>query len=166
VPVALSTGTLLRRGLRLRCPVCGQGRIFTRWVRMAERCPRCQFRFCREPGEWLGSWFLNICVAQLLLVVVLVAGVAIGYPRPSVVGLGVAALVVTVGFPILFFPFSRTLWVAIDLAMRPLELDEGVAPLWELEGDRKALQAERAAAAAARNLPRQARDHEARPDEH
>jgi uncharacterized protein (DUF983 family) len=162
---ALSTAMLLRRGLRRRCPVCGQKRIFTRWVRMAERCPRCEFRFCREPGEWLGSWFLNICLAQVLLVVVLIVGVAVSYPRPSVVGLAVAGVLVAVGFPVLFFPYSRTLWVAIDLAMRPLELDEGVAPLWELEGDRQVLLAERAAAAAARNLPRTARDREVRPDE-
>ena len=74
-------------------------------------------------------------------------------------------LVVTVGFPILFFPFSRTIWVAIDLAMRPLELHEGVAPLWELEGDRQVLLSERAAAAAARNLHRKAGDREVRPDE-
>jgi hypothetical protein len=145
--------------------VCGQGKIFTRWVRMSERCPRCQFRFRREPGEWLGSWFLNICLAQVLLVLVLIVEVAVSAPRPSVAGLLGSALAVAVGFPVFFFPFSRTLWVAIDLAMRPLELHEGVAPLWELEGDRRALQAERAAAAAARNLPGRARDREVRPDE-
>ncbi len=40
----------------------------------------------------------------------------------------IGALVV----PLLFFPFSRTIWCAIDLAMRPLEFDEGVAPDFEL----------------------------------
>ncbi len=37
--------------------------------------------------------------------------------------------------PFLFFPFSRTIWTAIDLAMRPLEFDEGVAPGFELDTD-------------------------------
>jgi hypothetical protein len=37
--------------------------------------------------------------------------------------------------PLLFFPFSRTIWCAIDLAMRPLEFDEGVAPDFELADD-------------------------------
>jgi uncharacterized protein (DUF983 family) len=143
--VALATGTLLRRGLHRRCPVCGQGKIFRRWVRMAERCPRCHFRFQREPGEWLGSWFLNICLAQVLVVVVLIGCVVAFYPHPPIAvlaGLGVGVAVV---FPVWFFPYSRTIWVSIDLAMRPLELDEDVDPRWELEADRQALLAERAA---------------------
>ena len=47
------------------------------------------------------------------------------------IGAAAAALVV----PFAFFPWSRTLWVAIDLAMRPLEFDDGVAPGFELEDD-------------------------------
>ena len=44
-------------------------------------------------------------------------------------------MVVACVVPFLFFPFSRTLWTAIDLAMRPLEFDEGVAPGFELEAE-------------------------------
>ena len=143
--MALPTGTLLKRGLHRRCPVCGQGKIFRRWVVMRERCPRCSLCFQREPGEWLGSWFLNICLAQILAVVVILIGVAVSYPRPSIVPIAVAGILVTVGFPIWFFPYSRTLWVAIDLAMRPLEFAEGVDPQWELAPDEAVLDAERRA---------------------
>ncbi len=37
--------------------------------------------------------------------------------------------------PLAFFPFSRTMWTALDLIMEPLELDDGVAPGYELEFD-------------------------------
>ena len=32
--------------------------------------------------------------------------------------------------PLAFFPVSKTLWSAIDLAMRPLEPDDDVDPRW------------------------------------
>jgi hypothetical protein len=114
---------------------------------MVERCPRCRLRFQREPGEWLGSWFLNICAAQVLVLGFVVVGVAVFHPRPPVVALGVIGLAVAVLFPLWFFPYSRTIWVAISLAMRPLELSEGVDPHWELEAEREALAAERQAQA-------------------
>jgi hypothetical protein len=110
---------------------------------MAERCPRCRFRFQREAGEWLGSWFLNICAAQLLIVGFVIVAVVAFYPQPPIVVIGLVGVVGTVAFPIWFFPYSRTIWVAIDLAMRPLELSEDVDPQWELQADREALLAER-----------------------
>jgi hypothetical protein len=45
--------------------------------------------------------------------------------------------------PFLFFPYSRTLWTAIDLAMRPLDYDDGVAPGFVLGGDQAQLESER-----------------------
>lgn len=133
--VALSTGTLLKRGFRKRCPVCGDRRIFRRWFRMPERCPRCHLRFAREPGQWLGSWFLNVCLAQILAVLVVLAAVVPAYPEPPTFGVIVAGGFAVVAFPFWFFPFSRSIWLAIDLAMRPLEFGEGVDPMWELDAD-------------------------------
>jgi uncharacterized protein (DUF983 family) len=135
--VGLTTGVVLKRGFRRRCAVCGQKKLFRRWVIMVEQCPRCSFRFQREPGQWLGSWFLNICLAQLVVVGILVAGVVAGSPRPPILALSIAAGLAACLFPIWFFPYSRTIWVAIDLAMRPLEFSEGVDPFWELEGERR-----------------------------
>ena len=131
--MALSTGTLLKRGFRRRCAVCGRKKLFRRWVIMLEECPRCGFRFQRAPGQWLGSWFLNICVAQMAVALVLIIGVAITWPEPPMWTLGGLDLLAALAVPFLFFPFSRTLWTAIDLAMRPLEFDEGVAPGFELD---------------------------------
>lgn len=100
---------------------------------MVAACPRCGLRFPREDGQWLGSWFLNVCVVQAVLVVVLATVVAVSWPqRPSwaLLSVAVAAAVVV---PVVFFPFSRTIWVAIDLCMRPLDFDDGVAPGVELD---------------------------------
>lgn len=100
---------------------------------MAPSCPRCGLNFHRAPGQWLGSWFLSLCVVQAVLVVSIIGVVLMSWPdRPS--WLSIAALVlVAVCVPVGFFPFSRTIWTAIDLMMRPLEWDEGVDPGVELE---------------------------------
>lgn len=131
--MGLSTSVLMRRGFVRHCPVCGHGRLFRAWVRMVPTCPGCGLRFQRVPGQWLGSWFLNVCVAQAAVVLVLVVGVAVTYPSTPVVPLAVADAAVALVVPFAFFPFSRTIWTAIDLAMRPLGFDDGVAPGFELE---------------------------------
>ena len=133
--VALTTSTVLRRGFRKHCPVCGQGHLFQGWLRMRSVCPRCGLHFQRIPGHWLGSWFINICVAQTVVVLTLVIGVAATYPNPPMLALTILTVIGALGAPLLFFPFSRTIWCAIDLAMRPLEFDEGVAPGFELTDD-------------------------------
>jgi uncharacterized protein (DUF983 family) len=134
-PVGMSPSVVMRRGLCKRCPVCGQGHLFRHWITMADECPRCGLHFHRTPGQWMGSWFLNLCVGQTAIVLVLVVGVALTYPTPPMLVVGGLGLLAAVAVPLAFFPFSRTLWTAMDLLMAPLELDEGVAPGYELDHD-------------------------------
>src|SRR5262245_11384205 len=104
--------TLLGRALRLRCPLCGQGKLFRRWLRMHEKCPHCGVKFEREPGFFLGSIYINYGLTALI--------VAIAYPLLLFVGnvpekpLLIGAVAFTVGFPILLFPWARSLWLAFD----------------------------------------------------
>lgn len=113
---------MLGRGVRRKCPRCGTGRIFETWFRMVARCPTCGLVFERESDFWLGAYVVNLAVTEGLLIVALLVYVfrAVSDPTtPSAPVLG-AALVFAVGSPVAFFPFSRTIWAAIDLAMRPL----------------------------------------------
>ena len=123
--------------------MCGQNKLFRRWVVMVETCPRCGFRFERAPGQWLGSWFLNICLAQVLVLGIVLGGAIASFQHPAIAQIAVAGAIAAVLFPLWFFPYSRTLWVAIDLAMTPLTFDEGVDPQWELEADAERLDRER-----------------------
>lgn len=127
--------TMFRRGVLRRCPVCGGGHLFRRWLHMAPACPTCGFVFKRVPGQWLGSWFLNVIAVQAVVCALLFAAVAATWPdTPSalLIGLAVGA---AVAVPLLFFPFSRTIWSAIDLIMKPIGFDEGVAPGLFLEAE-------------------------------
>ncbi len=124
-----SVGVLIKRGLRKRCPRCGGGGLYRTWFRMVERCPTCGFRFEREPGFFIGAYFVNLAITEGLLFAVVIgflfaknADNDVGVFWPLVIG-GLFAVVT----PLVFYPWSRTIWSAIDLAMTPLELDEIVA---------------------------------------
>lgn len=103
---------LLSRALQLRCPLCGEGRLFGGWFAMQRQCPCCGDSFEREPGFYLGSIYINYGLTALLVAVVypvlLFRGVA------SNQTLLVAALAFTVVFPLVLFPWSRSLWLAFD----------------------------------------------------
>jgi uncharacterized protein (DUF983 family) len=123
----LEMARLLGRALLRRCPRCGGGGLFTRWFTMAERCPRCGMRFEREEGFFLGAYVVNFGVTEGLLVLLLMAYVLVqanaadGVPVLPVVLATVGAAVLV---PLAFYPLSRTIWVAVELVMRPLEADE------------------------------------------
>lgn len=124
-----TAGVLLRRGLAKHCPRCGGGKVYESWFRMKERCPTCGFLFEREPGFFVGAYLINFAIAEGFLFVLIMAFLALKNARPET-GVGwpiVAGLTVGVVAPIVFYPFSRTIWSAIDLAMTPLEVPEIVA---------------------------------------
>jgi uncharacterized protein (DUF983 family) len=115
---------LLGRGLRRRCPLCGSGHLFRLWVAMVDRCPRCDLRFERVEGHWIGAIGLNTVVSFAVLLVVVAGGTALTVPDIPAIPLTSAALATAVIVPVAFQPVSRTLWTAIDLAVRPVEADE------------------------------------------
>ena len=51
---------LFSRGLRLRCPVCGEGKLYRRWFRMYQHCSACGFIYAREPGYFTAAVALNV----------------------------------------------------------------------------------------------------------
>jgi uncharacterized protein (DUF983 family) len=124
MPAPPTPGRMLARGLARRCPRCGAGRLFRRWFHLAERCPGCGLRFARraEDSLFLGAFVVNVGVTEGALALVLAGYVVArsqggGGPLWPVLAVATAVAVV---LPLAFYPFSRTLWLAIDLAMRPL----------------------------------------------
>ncbi len=64
------------------------------------------------------------------MLVAVVAAFAATYQDESA-WVAVGAIVATaIIVPLAFYPVSKTLWSAIDLAMRPLEPDDDVDPRW------------------------------------
>ena len=112
------------RGLVRRCPRCGGGKLFTGWLKMRPRCPRCGMCFEREEGFFLGAFVVNFGVMLITLAAFIGVGVAMTLPDPPPGKLALGGMVVGILVPIFFYPMSRTFWSAIDLIMKPLEPQE------------------------------------------
>jgi uncharacterized protein (DUF983 family) len=109
---------LLIRALQRRCPECGAKGIFKNWLVMLDRCPRCGYEFAREGGYFLGAYALNLIVAEFIPVGLMI-GLLIWSDLNWVV-LEAVLIPLAVGLPILFYPFARSLWMALDLALQPI----------------------------------------------
>ena len=117
----LRPGRMLLRGLLRHCPRCGAGHLFRGWFRMLERCPRCDYRFEREEGSWLGAYVVNFGITEGFLAIMMIAFIIQqasdetggGSVLPWIL-LGVALAVIV---PLIFYPFSKTIWTAIDIIM-------------------------------------------------
>jgi uncharacterized protein (DUF983 family) len=111
-----SRGLMLWRGLRRKCSRCGSGKLFTRWFRMVPDCPVCKLHFEREPGYWVGAVAINTTVIGILFTILLVTVSAATVPDIPWVSLLAAEVPLMALGPAAFYPFSKTLWVAVDRA--------------------------------------------------
>jgi len=117
--------TLFLRALRLRCPSCGGRPIFRKWTEMVESCPSCGLALNRkESGYSLGGFWLNLLFAELVTITLFVVTLLRTWPDPpwTLLQYGLPALALLT--PILFYPFSKTLFLALDLAVRPASREE------------------------------------------
>ena len=117
---APSRPRLLARGFTRRCAWCGDRKAyFLGWFKRQERCRACGHGYRRGDDAFeLGAITANIILtfsSLLLTILVLVAATA---PDVPVVLVVVAASVVGLAGPALFYPVSFTLWQAVDLWMR------------------------------------------------
>jgi uncharacterized protein (DUF983 family) len=111
---------MLGRALRRRCPLCGGGGLFRGWVEPRPACPRCQLKLNRGEGDFfVGAYTVNFIATELLLAAFLLVGVLIRWPEvPWDLLLWVGAPLMVLG-PVLSYPISRTVWLALDLTLRP-----------------------------------------------
>jgi uncharacterized protein (DUF983 family) len=98
--------------LQLRCPRCGQTKLYSGWFRMHERCAACGLRYEREQGYFIGAIYLNYAFTVAVAAgLVLVLDWTVGLSLAWQLGLGVALCVLV---PLCFFRYSRSLWLSLD----------------------------------------------------
>ncbi|MGH2559749.1 MAG: DUF983 domain-containing protein [Thermomicrobiales bacterium] len=105
--------TLLGRALKRRCPYCGAPGIYSNWFSVREACPRRGTIFSREDGYFLGAYAINLIVAEFVGLGVVLVFLFRG--DLSLIWQMIIAATAAVVLPIIFFPYSRTLWMALDL---------------------------------------------------
>jgi uncharacterized protein (DUF983 family) len=114
---------MLGRGARRRCPWCaGRGAWFTGWFRKEPHCRTCGLRWDRrQDGFELGALIIATMITGGAVMAWIIVGIVMTYPNIAVVplvsgGMGVAFVV-----PLATYPFTHTVWSAVDLAVHPPE---------------------------------------------
>jgi uncharacterized protein (DUF983 family) len=114
--------TLFGRAILVRCPVCGSGGLFEHWFKIKERCPRCGHVVGRgESGYQLGSMALDMVIPMLLWLGGLAITLIVTWPSPPWDLIKWGSIAIMLGLPLLLYPMSHTLAIALDLMVRPPE---------------------------------------------
>ena len=124
----MSRVRVLARGATMACGVCGRRGLFTRWITMTEECPRCGLRFERFPGDFVGAVGINYILSFGILISGLVTFFVLTYPNIPFGPWFFVVVVAIAPVPIITFPISKTLWLAINLLMNPLRENEILPP--------------------------------------
>jgi uncharacterized protein (DUF983 family) len=108
---------MLRRTLLLRCPSCGDGRLFARPFRMENTCAACGLPFEREHGYFVGAIYINYgltIVAALAVFLALERWTGLSF-RTRLIG----AAFLAGSLPLLFHHHSKSFWLGIDHFVNP-----------------------------------------------
>lgn len=74
MPSSPSIASILKRALRLRCPHCGEGRLFAAYLTPVAQCEKCGEAFghirADDGPSWLGIIIVGHIVVPLLVAVV------------------------------------------------------------------------------------------------
>jgi len=124
IPSLGRTLRLFGRGFLLRCPNCGGGPVLAHWLKLRVKCGTCGLRLQRgEHDAFTGSMFILFTLVGLAGYAILAVTMAVTAETPwelLEIGLPLLAVVLLLAF----FPFSKLLWLAFDLMLRPVTPQE------------------------------------------
>ncbi|HEY4101327.1 MAG TPA: DUF983 domain-containing protein [Gemmatimonadales bacterium] len=125
----MNPAVVLRRALLLQCVACGRRPVLLSWFLEAPNCPRCGFRLDRaERGYWLGSLTVNTSITLTVVTVAIVVAIWLQWPRPDWTAITIGAVVVAIVLPFALFPWTKTLYLALDVIFRPPTEEDFAAP--------------------------------------
>jgi len=119
-PAHRIAGRALRTALSRRCPNCHTGRIWTGWLTLGDRCPDCGIAPARgEHDFFIGAVMVNFVLAELVTVLTFVAAMILMWPAVNWDALLWGTVALAIAAPIATYPFTMTLWLALDMTFRP-----------------------------------------------
>jgi uncharacterized protein (DUF983 family) len=112
--------TLIARALKLRCPVCGVGKMFRGWLHMRPECENCGYHFDRNEHDYfIGAYTINLIVAEMIVVASMLLVMYLSWPDVPWTKMTWIMVACMIPAPVITYPFSKSLWLAIDLMFQP-----------------------------------------------
>ena len=96
-PAAGRAARIAHRAIALSCPRCGGTKLFSGWFAMRASCALCGLYFERAQGYWVGGIYIN-------------------YGATVTIAIWIPFLLL---FPLWFFRYSRSLWLALEFCLNP-----------------------------------------------
>lgn len=110
----------VKRGLRFRCPNCGDGRVFYSFFKMRDECPVCGLSFYPESGYYAGAMYLDYALSAAVFLVVFIPSLFLpNLTHLSYVLKNILWIAFGTGLCLGFARPSYSLWLAIDYWISP-----------------------------------------------
>ena len=97
-------GAAIRAGVLGRCPKCGQGALYAKYLKIADRCGACGADFSMADSGDGPTVFVILVVGALVVPLIFVLQFAFQWPLWAV---GLAGLVATLGFTLALLPVFK-----------------------------------------------------------
>ncbi len=108
------------------------------WSRLVPNCPVCGLGLERgEEGYWLGAYFFNLMAVETVFTVWVVGFLVWTWPTPPWTFFQISTAVLMLIVPFAFFPYSKTLFLAFDLLVRPPGEEDFILPHEEARHPRR-----------------------------
>ena len=118
------TGRAMLRGARGRCPACGEGRLFTRYLKVADHCPACNEALHHQRADD-GPAYLTVLIVSHLGAPLLLASFIAWRPSAATMiwSFGIGAIVLS----LILLPIMKGGMVGLQWARRMHGFDDGAA---------------------------------------
>jgi len=94
------------------------------FFRIRDRCPNCDYLFEREEGYWVGAVIMNFVFVETWFAILFLTIVFATAPDIAWFPLLVVGVVTNGILPVILYPHSKTIWMAVDLHFHPNRVDE------------------------------------------
>jgi uncharacterized protein (DUF983 family) len=103
------TWTAIKRGLRQRCPICGEGKLFRSYLKISETCSCCGAKLSELRADDGPAW-LTILIVGHLIVPFFIVTVRSGAPDWVYYAV---LFPLTIAMTLALLPFSKGFFVAL-----------------------------------------------------
>ena len=114
----------IKRGLRFRCPNCGEGHVFSSFFKMRDECAVCGLSFYPESGYYAGTMYLDYTLSAGIFLMIFVPTLfmreltQLSYMTKNLLWVAFGTvLCLALARP------SYSLWLAIDYWITPWEVE-------------------------------------------